>query len=92
MLLDVYLLVPVDHDLRDLRVGQQILQRSKAEHVVDDDLDHPLPLLTGHGDRLLGHHLVHQLGNALADHLRGDVLGVVGQLLDETLVDLGAQG
>jgi hypothetical protein len=53
VLLDVDLVVPVDQDVGDLRVGQQLFQRPQAEQLVED-VDDEILALDQRERRLLG--------------------------------------
>ena len=83
VLLDVDLLVAVDHDFGDVLAREQLLEGSEAEHVVDQDLDETKPVRPAHRDVLLGDHVVEQFRDALPHHLRRHRVGALGQLLDE---------
>ena len=89
LLLDVDLVGSVDHDLGDVRIRKQVLERSEAENVMDERLDHPEAVLTAHRHALLGDDLTNQLGNALTDDIPRRRVGVAGKLLNEALVDPG---
>ena len=91
VLLDVDLLVAVDHDFGDVLAREQLLERTETEDVVDQDLDEAQPVRPAHRDVLLGDHVVEQLGDALAHHLRRHRVGALGELLDEALMHLAAQ-
>jgi len=49
------------------------------------------PVRPAHGDVLLGDHVVEQLTDALSNSLRRHRVRALGQLLDETLMHLGAE-
>ena len=91
VLLDVDLLVAVDHDFGDVLAREQFLERPETENIVDQDLDESKPIRPAHRDVLLGDHVVEQLGDALAHDLRGYRVGALGELFHETLVHLAAQ-
>ena len=52
--LDVDLLVGVDQDVGDRRIGQKRLQRAEAENLVEHFLRQPLPFLQVHRRRFAG--------------------------------------
>ncbi len=91
VLLDVDLLVAVDHDFGDVLAREQLLERSETEHVIDEDLDEAETIGPAHRDVLLGDHVVEQLGDTLADDLGWYGVGALGELLDEALVHLATQ-
>jgi hypothetical protein len=67
--LDPDVLRPVDHDLRDRFVGQELLDRAVTHRVIGDLLDQALPV--GHRDpALLGQPGARLDADALAQHVR----------------------
>src|SRR5207253_3119506 len=87
-LLHVALLWMVGHDFGDVRVGEQRLERSKAQHVVEDRIDKALLVVLGHRHRRGSEVLLGELEDLFAD--AGLVAGVdlVRELLDQLGVDL----
>ena len=85
--LDVDLARPVDHDLRDGLVAEERLQRTEADDLVRDLLEHPDALGAGEGEALLVDDLAEDLLDLAADlDLVGQVeLGV--QVLDDPVLD-----
>ena len=67
------------------------LERTEAEHVVDDGVDDAQLVLARHGQVLLGDQLVDELADALAHLLGRRAVGASRQLVDEPLVHLAAQ-
>ena len=72
--LDVDLARAVDHDLGDALVTQERLERTQADDLVGDLLQHPDALGTGEGEALLVHGAAEDLLD-LAAHL--DLVGQV---------------
>ena len=72
--LDVDLARAVDHDLGDALVAQQRLERTEADDLVGDLLQHPDALGAGEGEALLVHGAAEDLLD-LAPHL--DLVGQV---------------
>src|SRR5213595_1127923 len=87
-LLHVDLLWMVGHDFGDVRVGEQRLERTKAQHVVEDRIDKALLVVLGHRHRRGSEVLLGELEDLFAD--AGLVAGVdlVRELLDQLGVDL----
>ena len=85
--LDVDLARAVDHDFRDALVTQQGLERTEADDLIGDLLQHPDALGAGEGETLLLDDLAEDLLDLAPDlDLVGQVeLGV--QVLDDPLLD-----
>src|SRR3990172_9360657 len=85
--LDVDLARPVDHDFRDGLVTEQRLQRTKADDLVGDLLEHPDPLGPGEGEALLVDDLAEDLLDLTAnlDLIRQVQLGI--KILDDPTLD-----
>ena len=85
--LDVDLARAVDHDFRDALVTEQRLERTEADDLVGDLLEHPDALGAGEGEALLVDDLAEDLLDLAPDlDLVGQVeLGV--QVLDDALLD-----
>src|SRR3546814_6034290 len=55
--LDIGLIGPVDHDIRNVGVGEQLLERAEAEQFVDQHLFECELFAAVEGDAQLGEHL-----------------------------------
>ena len=65
--LHVHVVEAVDHDVGDRRVLEQQLQRTQAEHLIENLLDESLALAHRHGQRLVDDELLHHRADLPAD-------------------------
>jgi len=91
MLLDVDLLVAVDHDFV-MSSLESSSRAAEAEHVVGENLDEPEAIGPAHRDVLLGDHIVEQLADALTHHLGRYGVRALSKLVDQALMHLAAKG
>ena len=94
--LDIDLVGAVDHDVGDGLVGQQRLERTEAQHVVEQQLDEVLLLALIEADALLAQDFADQLADLAAEFVaveagrRADVDAVDNERLDLELGFLDA--
>src|SRR5690242_510350 len=91
-LFDVDLLRMVGHDLGDVRVGEQRLERTETENVVQDRVDKALLVVLGHGHRRGAEVLLGELDDLLPDARLVRRVDLVGELFDQLGVDLHPGG
>ena len=87
-LLDVDLLWVVGHDFSDVGVGEQCLQRTEPENVVEDRIDKALLVVLGHRHRGRAEVLLGELHDLFANANLVAGVDLVREPLDQLGVDL----